>query len=152
MYVLLLIIVSCVSHDRKDVVENYSYFTKECTPVNYNMTTMGLPPVTFADNSHRLVILLKCGYFGEISRLSLLEISNYPRNTTIRYQWAYHLPHFKSDVSLSVACIGYLVIRHDRQYRPKQSGLNCLVEEYLFYDLFNNIEIFLHQNYIYFLI
>jgi hypothetical protein len=40
-----------------------------------------------------------------------------------------------------------LVIRHDRQNRPKQSGW---WRQYLFYDLFNNEEIFLHQNYIYF--
>jgi hypothetical protein len=39
----------------------------------------------------------------------------------------------------------------DRQYRPKQSGLNCLVEAIPILRL-NNIEIFLHQNYIYFLI
>jgi hypothetical protein len=31
-------------------------------------------------------------------------------------------------ISYPVACIGYLVIRHDRLYRAKQSGLNCLME------------------------
>jgi hypothetical protein len=30
--------------------------------------------------------------------------------------------------------------------------LTVLWRQYLFYDLFNNIEIFLHQNYIYFLV
>jgi hypothetical protein len=45
-----------------------------------------------------------------------------------------------------------LVIIQDKQYSPKQSGINCLVEGISILRLFNNIEIFIHQNYIYFLI